>query len=153
MKQNTMILEQYCLLCGWRHWRSKWAISWSRATTSATICWRKKQSFARQANVIPLFYPSASGELNTLCLEVRAAEDAAPQARYSFTKDEELELKQSAAYIYKVLKDTDAAAMCGSNPATFGQVLSAAGIVRKHTKQGNVYLVKRVNAVNPIEDA
>lgn len=52
-----------------------------------------------------------------------------------------------------MLKDTNAAAMCGSNPATFGQVLSVAGMVRKHTKQGKVYVVKLVNAGNPIEDA
>lgn len=90
-------------------------------------------------------------ELNTLCLEARAAEDAAPQSRYWFTKDEKLKL--SAAYIYKVLKDTNAAAMCDSNPATFGQVLSVVGMVRKHTKQGKVYVVKLVNAGNPIEDA
>lgn len=49
----------------------------------------------------------------------------------------------SAAYIYKVLKAYNAAAMLGSNPATFGQVLSSAGMVRKHTKYGNVYLVRR----------
>lgn len=38
------------------------------------------------------------------------------------------------------------AAMRGSNPATFAQVLLAAGVTRKHTKYGNVYLVKPMKA-------
>lgn len=49
----------------------------------------------------------------------------------------------SAAAIYKELKSYNSAAMLGSNPNTFGQVLSATGTVRKHTKYGNVYLVVR----------
>lgn len=49
----------------------------------------------------------------------------------------------SVATIYKVLKSYNSAAMRGSNPATFGQVLSATGAIRKHTKYGNVYLVVR----------
>jgi predicted P-loop ATPase len=49
----------------------------------------------------------------------------------------------SAADIYKALKTRNAAAMHGSNPATFGQVLLAIGVKRKHTKYGNVYLVVR----------
>ena len=53
----------------------------------------------------------------------------------------------SAAHIYKVLKGYNSAAMRGSNPATFGQVLLAAGVVRKHTKIGNVYMVKALKAV------
>ena len=38
------------------------------------------------------------------------------------------------------------AAMRGSNPATFAQVLLAAGVTRKHTKYGNVYLMKPLKA-------
>lgn len=49
----------------------------------------------------------------------------------------------SAATIYKILKTYNSAAMRNSNPGTFGQVLSAAGAIRKHTKYGNVYLVVR----------
>lgn len=49
----------------------------------------------------------------------------------------------SAAAIYKELKSYNSAAMLGSSPNTFGQVLSATGTVRKHTKYGNVYLVVR----------
>lgn len=49
----------------------------------------------------------------------------------------------SAATIYKVLKTYNSAAMAGSSPSTFGQLLSATGAVRKHTKYGNVYLVVR----------
>lgn len=49
----------------------------------------------------------------------------------------------SAANIYKVLKEYNAVAMRGSNPNTFGQILSAIGIIRKHTRYGNVYLVVR----------
>lgn len=49
----------------------------------------------------------------------------------------------SAATIYKVLKTYNSAAMRGCNPNVFGQLLSATGAVRKHTKYGNVYLVVR----------
>lgn len=52
----------------------------------------------------------------------------------------------SAAQIYKALKEHNSAAMRGSNPNTFGQVLVAAGVMRKHTKYGNVYLVKALKA-------
>lgn len=48
----------------------------------------------------------------------------------------------SASDIYKRLKIYNPAAMRGSNPATFAQVLLATGVTRKHTKYGNVYLVK-----------
>ena len=44
------------------------------------------------------------------------------------------------------LKMYNPAAMRGSNPATFAQVLLAAGVMRQHTKYGNVYLVKPLKA-------
>lgn len=48
----------------------------------------------------------------------------------------------SASDIFRKLKMYNSAAMRRSNPATFAQVLLAAGVTRKHTKYGNVYLVK-----------
>lgn len=50
----------------------------------------------------------------------------------------------SAAEIFKALKEHNAAAMRGANPAQFSQVLLAAGMERKHTKWGNVYRVVAV---------
>ena len=38
------------------------------------------------------------------------------------------------------------AAMLGCYQAMFSQVLLAAGVTRKHTKYGNVYLVKPMKA-------
>ena len=52
----------------------------------------------------------------------------------------------SASDIFRKLKMYNPAAMRGSNPATFAQVLLAAGVTRKHTKYGNVYLVKPMKA-------
>lgn len=52
----------------------------------------------------------------------------------------------SASDIFRRLKKYNPAAMRGSNPATFAQVLLAAGVTRKHTKYGNVYLVKPMKA-------
>lgn len=51
----------------------------------------------------------------------------------------------SAAEIFKVLRKYNPAAMCGVNPATFPQVLTALGMKRKHTKWGNVYQVVKLN--------
>ena len=53
----------------------------------------------------------------------------------------------SASDIFRRLKMYNPTAMRGSNPATFAQVLLAAGVVRKHTKYGNVYLVKPLKAL------
>lgn len=53
----------------------------------------------------------------------------------------------SASDIFRRLKMYNPSAMRGSNPATFAQVLLAAGAVRKHTKYGNVYLVKPLKAL------
>ena len=58
------------------------------------------------------------------------------------TPDEEGRERLSAADIFRKLKMYNPAAMRGSNPATFAQVLLAAGVMRQHTKYGNVYLVK-----------
>lgn len=60
--------------------------------------------------------------------------------------DQEHELL-SASDIFRKLKTYNSAAMRGSNPATFAQVLLAAGVTRKHTKYGNVYLVKPLKAL------
>lgn len=54
----------------------------------------------------------------------------------------------SAADIFKELKRHNAAAMQGANPMQFSQVLTAAGIERKHTNRGNVYKVVALG-VNP----
>ena len=63
--------------------------------------------------------------------------------------DEEHE-RLSASDIYRKLKEYNPSAMRGSNPATFAQVLLAAGVTRKHTKYGNVYLVKALKASKPL---
>ena len=60
--------------------------------------------------------------------------------------DEEGSERLSASDIFRRLKMYNPAAMRGSNPATFAQVLLAAGVTRKHTKYGNVYLVKPLKA-------
>lgn len=52
-------------------------------------------------------------------------------------------LRLSAADIYKELKQYNAAALRGFNPGKFAQVLVGAGVARKHTEYGNVYLVVR----------
>lgn len=57
----------------------------------------------------------------------------------------------SASDIYRKLKEYNPSAMRGSNPATFAQVLLAAGVTRKHTKYGNVYLVKALNPSKPLK--
>ena len=60
--------------------------------------------------------------------------------------DEEGSERLSASDIFRRLKMYNPAAMRGSNPATFAQILLAAGVTRKHTKYGNVYLVKPMKA-------
>ena len=60
--------------------------------------------------------------------------------------DEEGSERLSASDIFRRLKMYNPAAMRGSNPATFAQVLLAAGVTRKHTKYGNIYLVKPMKA-------
>ena len=60
--------------------------------------------------------------------------------------DEEGSERLSASDIFRRLKMYNPAAMRGSNPATFAQVLLTAGVTRKHTKYGNVYLVKPMKA-------
>ena len=65
--------------------------------------------------------------------------------RIAELEDEEQE-RISAADIFRRLKMYNPSAMRGSNPATFAQVLLAAGVTRKHTKYGNVYLVKPLKA-------
>jgi predicted P-loop ATPase len=50
----------------------------------------------------------------------------------------------SSADIFKRLKHSNPAAMRNSSPNNFGRLLVGIGVPRRHTKQGNVYLVKRV---------
>jgi predicted P-loop ATPase len=50
-------------------------------------------------------------------------------------------LNMTATAIYKELQRHNSAALRGYNPACFGQVLTRAGIKRKHTKFGNIYQV------------
>ena len=46
--------------------------------------------------------------------------------------------------IFSELQTVNPAAMRGSNPMRFGQILIRAGLKRKHTEYGNVYeVVKR----------
>ncbi|WP_239058222.1 VapE domain-containing protein [Bacteroides sp. 214] len=58
-------------------------------------------------------------------------------------QDEEC-LQLTAAEIFRTLKIKNSAAMVGSNPVAFGQLLVASGLERKHTKRGNVYRVVKV---------
>ena len=68
-------------------------------------------------------------------------------ACFRIAKDnEEGSERLSASDIFRRLKMYNPAAMRGSNPATLAQVLLAAGVTRKHTKYGNVYLVKPMKA-------
>ena len=51
----------------------------------------------------------------------------------------------SAAEIFQTLQRHYPTAMRGANPNHFSQILATAGVVRKHTKWGNVYRVHRLN--------
>ena len=51
----------------------------------------------------------------------------------------------SAAEIFQTLQRHNPTAMRGANPNHFSQILATAGVVRKHTKWGNVYRVHRLN--------
>ena len=55
----------------------------------------------------------------------------------------EKSLDLTAADIFSELQTTNPAAMRGSNPMRFGQVLLRAGLKRRHTEYGNVYEVVR----------
>lgn len=66
--------------------------------------------------------------------------------RPALAEDEEYE-QLSATEIYRRLKKYNPSAMQGSTPTTFARALIAAGVIRKHTKYGNVYLVKGVKPV------
>ena len=81
--------------------------------------------------------------------------------RYFFNKEEEQQIQQhnlsfyrqtlaeevllSAAEIFQTLQRHNPTAMRGANPNHFSQILATAGVVRKHTKWGNVYRVHRLN--------
>ena len=49
----------------------------------------------------------------------------------------------TATDIFSELQTANPAAMRGSNPMRFGQVLLRAGLKRRHTEYGNVYEVVR----------
>ena len=49
----------------------------------------------------------------------------------------------TAADIFSELQTSNPAAMRGSNPMRFGQILLRAGLKRRHTEYGNVYEVVR----------
>ena len=55
----------------------------------------------------------------------------------------EKSLNLTAAQIFGELQQKNPAAMRGVNPMHFGQVLMKAGVMRRHTEYGNVYLVVR----------
>lgn len=55
----------------------------------------------------------------------------------------EKSLDLTAAEIFKELQKQNASALRGYNPNRFAQLLTGAGIVRKHTEHGNVYKVVR----------
>ena len=55
----------------------------------------------------------------------------------------EKSLDLTAADIFSELQTANPAAMRGSNPMRFGQVLLRAGLKRRHTEYGNVYEVVR----------
>ncbi len=50
----------------------------------------------------------------------------------------------SAAEIFQILQRHNPTAMRNANPNHFSQILTTAGLVRKHTKWGNVYRVRRL---------
>ncbi len=56
-------------------------------------------------------------------------------------------LSLSVAVIYKTLRKKFPAALCNCTPNQLAQTLTALGIIRHHTRLGNVYLVKEVKAV------
>lgn len=66
----------------------------------------------------------------------------------------ERSLDLTAADIFSELQTANPAAMRGSNPMRFGQVLLRAGLKRRHTEYGNVYEVVRrlkVSAGKPMD--
>ncbi|WP_455586954.1 VapE domain-containing protein [Bacteroides sp.] len=50
----------------------------------------------------------------------------------------------SAAEIFRILQQHNPTAMRAVNPNHFSQILAAAGVIRKHTKWGNVYRVRKL---------
>ena len=65
-------------------------------------------------------------------------------SRFRTPLPHEKSLDLTAADIFSELQTVNPAAMRGSNPMRFGQILIRAGLKRKHTEYGNVYeVVKR----------
>lgn len=65
-------------------------------------------------------------------------------SRFRTPLPHEKSLDLTAADIFGELQTVNPAAMRGSNPMRFGQILIRAGLKRKHTEYGNVYeVVKR----------
>ena len=109
-----------------------------------------------------------SGSQRYICIEVKQAinlegiehsqiyaqlkAELMADRRYFFNKEEEQQIQQhntyellSAAEIFQTLQRHNPTAMRGANPNHFSQILATAGVVRKHTKWGNVYRVHRLN--------
>ena len=64
-------------------------------------------------------------------------------ARFRTPLPHEKSLDLTAADIFSELQTSNPAAMRGSNPMRFSQVLLRAGLKRRHTEYGNVYEVVR----------
>ena len=94
----------------------------------------KEEEWKLQRHNAAFYHPCPAEEVFHACFQ-KAADD------------EEGSERLSASDIFRRLKMYNPAAMRGSNPAAFAQTLLAAGITRKHTKYGNVYLVKPMKAV------
>lgn len=98
--------------------------------SAGTRYWfRKEEERELQGHNTAFYHPCPAEEVFHACYHI-----ASPD-----TEDCE---RLSAAEIFRKLKIYNPSAMRGSNPATFAQVLLAAGVTRRHTKYGNVYLVK-----------
>jgi len=93
----------------------------------------KEEERELQRHNAAFYHPCPAEEVFHACFRIAKA-------------DEEGSERLSASDIFRRLKMYNPAAMRGSNPATFAQVLLAAGVTRKHTKYGNVYLVKPMKA-------
>ena len=106
-----------------------------KAELLSGICYwfTKEEERELQRHNAAFYHPCPAEEVFHACF--RIAKD-----------DEEGSERLSASDIFRRLKMYNPAAMRGSNPATFAQVLLAAGVTRKHTKYGNVYLVKPMKA-------
>lgn len=101
--------------------------------SGARYWFTKEEECEVQRHNAAFYHPCPAEEVFHACFRMADAEDEGCE-------------RLSASAIFRKLKMYNPSAMRGSNPATFAQVLVAAGITRKHTKYGNVYLVKPMKA-------